>query len=143
MGTRVRSSIVLLAFVVCVCSASARVIGAQAPARQPSVTTDVVYGHKDGLALTLDVHRSAHPNGAGVISIVSGGWQSSVELAQIFTQAYPVHREGVHRLRRETRQLAEISHVGDRGGHAAVGPLHPSAREGVRCRSRPPWRVRR
>jgi hypothetical protein len=89
MGTRVRSSIVLLAFVVCVCSASARVIGAQAPARQPSVTTDVVYGHKDGLALTLDVHRSAHPNGAGVISIVSGGWQSSVELAQIFTQAYP------------------------------------------------------
>jgi acetyl esterase/lipase len=60
-----------------------------APARQPSVTTDVVYGHKDGLALTLDVHRSARPNGAGVISIVSGGWQSSVELAQIFTQAYP------------------------------------------------------
>ena len=53
------------------------------------MTTDVVYGHKDGLALTLDVHRSARPNGAGVISIVSGGWQSSVELAQIFTQAYP------------------------------------------------------
>src|SRR4030095_14977372 len=24
--------------------------------QQPSVTTDVVYGHKDGLALTLDVH---------------------------------------------------------------------------------------
>jgi acetyl esterase/lipase len=50
---------------------------------------DVVYGHKDGLALTLDVHRPAHPNGAGLISIVSGGWQSSVEMAQIFTQAYP------------------------------------------------------
>jgi hypothetical protein len=46
MGTRVRSSIVLLAFVVCVCSASAHVIGAQAPARQPSVTTGVVYGHR-------------------------------------------------------------------------------------------------
>ena len=26
------------------------------PARQPAVTTDVVYGHKDGLTLTLDVH---------------------------------------------------------------------------------------
>jgi hypothetical protein len=89
MGTRVGSSIVLLAFVVCVRSASARVIGAQAPARQPSVTTDVVYGHKDGLALTLDVHRPAHPNGAGLISIVSGGWQSSVEMAQIVSQAYP------------------------------------------------------
>ena len=56
---------------------------------QPSVTTDVVYGHKDGLALTFDVHRPAQPNGAGVIAIVSGGWQSSVEMAQIFSQAYP------------------------------------------------------
>ena len=86
-----RSPVVLLALVACVCAASAPVIGdAQAPARQPSVTTDVVYGHKDGLALTLDVHRSARPNGAGVISIVSGGWQSSVELAQIFT--HPIRR---------------------------------------------------
>jgi acetyl esterase/lipase len=89
-GTRVRSSIVLLALVACAYSASAaQVDDAQAPARQPSVTTDVVYGHKDGLALTLDVHRPARPNGAGLISIVSGGWQSSVEMAQIFTQAYP------------------------------------------------------
>jgi acetyl esterase/lipase len=89
-GTRSRSSVVLLALLACACSATARGIGTvPAPARQPSVTTDVVYGHKDGLALTLDVHRSARPNGAGVISIVSGGWQSSVELAQIFTQAYP------------------------------------------------------
>jgi hypothetical protein len=59
----------------------------EAPARQPSVTTDVVYGHKDGLALTFDVYRPAQPNGAGVISIVSGGWQSSVELAHIFAAA--------------------------------------------------------
>ena len=59
------------------------------PTLQPSVTRDVVYGHKDGLALTLDVHRPARPNGAGIISIVSGGWQSSVEMAQIFAQAYP------------------------------------------------------
>lgn len=56
---------------------------------QPSVTTDVVYGHDDGLALMLDVHRPARPNGAGVIVIVSGGWQSSAELARIFAQAYP------------------------------------------------------
>ena len=72
MGTRVRSSVVRLAVVVCVCSA-ARVLGAQAPARQPAVTTDVVYGYKDdGLALMLDVYRSARPNGAGVIAIASG-----------------------------------------------------------------------
>ena len=46
-------------------------------------------GTRDGLALTLDVHRPARPNGAGVIAIVSGGWQSSVELAQVFAQASP------------------------------------------------------
>ena len=46
------------------------------------MTTDVAYGHKDGLALTLDVHRPAHPNGAALISVVSGGLQSSVGLAK-------------------------------------------------------------
>jgi acetyl esterase/lipase len=59
-----------------------------APPRQPSVTTDVVYGHKDGLALTLDVHRSAQPNGAGVIAIVSGGYQSSVEMSRMIVDGY-------------------------------------------------------
>ena len=87
---RLRSSVALLALVACAYSASAAQVDAQAPARQPSVTTDVVYGQKeDGLALTLDVHRLAQPNGAGLICVVSGGWQSSVELARIFTQAYP------------------------------------------------------
>ena len=89
-GTRLRSPVVLLALVACVCSVSAPVIGdAQATARQPPVTMDVVYGHKDGLALTFDVHRPARPNGAGVISIVSGGWQSSVEMGRLIAQNYP------------------------------------------------------
>ena len=80
-STRLRSPVVLLALVACACSATPRGIGtALAPAPAPSVTTDVVYGHKDGLALTFDVHRPAQPNGVGVISIVSRGWQSSVEM---------------------------------------------------------------
>ena len=45
-------------------------------AEAQSVATDVVYGHKDGLALTFDVYSPAAPNGAGVISIISGGWRS-------------------------------------------------------------------
>ena len=90
MSNSLRSFVVVAALLTCACVASALGLeGAPEPALQPSVTTDVVYGHKDGLALTLDVYRPAHPNGAGVISIVSGGWQSSVEMAQIFTQAYP------------------------------------------------------
>ena len=88
-GTRLRSSVVLLALVAGACSATARGIGAApTPARQPSVTTDVVYGHKDGLALTFDVHRPAQPNGAGVIAIVSGGWQSSVEMSRLIVDGY-------------------------------------------------------
>jgi len=60
-----------------------------AQARPPSVTRDVVYGHKDGLALTFDVYRPPQPNGAGAISIVSGGWSSSVEMGDLIAQSYP------------------------------------------------------
>jgi len=66
-----------------------------AQARPVSVIRDVVYGHKDGLALTFDVYRSARPNGAGIISIVSGGWQSSVEMGDLIAQSYPpLNEEG-------------------------------------------------
>lgn len=41
-----------------------------------TVTPDVVYGHKDGLALTMDVFTPAQANGAGVLFMVSGGWFS-------------------------------------------------------------------
>ncbi|SFI74551.1 alpha/beta hydrolase [Planctomicrobium piriforme] len=44
---------------------------------QPQVQTDIVYGHKDGLALTFDVVRPEKPNGAGVLWLQSGGWYSS------------------------------------------------------------------
>jgi acetyl esterase/lipase len=44
---------------------------------QLDVTPDVVYGHKDGMALTYDVLRPTGPtNGAGVVYMVSGGWVS-------------------------------------------------------------------
>lgn len=61
--------------------------GPAAPPPEGLVTTDVVYGHKDGLALTFDVYQPARPNGAGVISVLSGGWQSSWELLQQYTAA--------------------------------------------------------
>ncbi|MEO1527166.1 MAG: alpha/beta hydrolase [Planctomycetota bacterium] len=37
---------------------------------------EIIYGHKDGLALTYDVFDPTHPNGAAVVFIVSGGWRS-------------------------------------------------------------------
>jgi len=42
------------------------------------IDPDVVYGHKDGLAMTMDVyHPEKEANGAGVLFMVSGGWYSS------------------------------------------------------------------
>jgi acetyl esterase/lipase len=89
MSNRFRSFAVLAALLPCACVASAPGRQGAPEQSQPSVTTDVVYGHKDGLALTLDVYRPAQPNGAGVISIVSGGWQSSVEMGRLMAQGYP------------------------------------------------------
>ena len=42
-----------------------------------SVIPDVVYGHKDGMALTFDVFTPpGEPNGIGILNMVSGGWIS-------------------------------------------------------------------
>jgi acetyl esterase/lipase len=55
---------------------------------------DVVYGHKFGMALEMDVWKPAKPNGAGVIFMVSGGFTSGIEsvdagfLAPIFVKSF-------------------------------------------------------
>src|SRR5947209_447085 len=41
------------------------------------VEADVIYGRKDGMALTLDVIKPAKANGAGILWIQSGGWYSN------------------------------------------------------------------
>ena len=38
---------------------------------------DVIYGHKEGVALTMDVFKPAKPNGIAVLWMVSGGWVSN------------------------------------------------------------------
>ena len=45
-------------------------------AERPTFTHDVVYGHKDGLAMTFDVITPKKQNGIGVLFMVSGGWYS-------------------------------------------------------------------
>jgi acetyl esterase/lipase len=40
-------------------------------------TSDIIYGRKAGMALTLDMFEPAKKNGAAVLFIVSGGWLSS------------------------------------------------------------------
>ena len=46
-------------------------------AQDVTVTPDVVYGHKYGMALTFDVFTPANANGAAVLDMVSGGWRSN------------------------------------------------------------------
>jgi acetyl esterase/lipase len=50
---------------------------AQDGAQATKIEPDVVYGHKDGLALTMDVyHPDANANKAAILFMVSGGWFS-------------------------------------------------------------------
>lgn len=49
----------------------------QAIAAEVAIRPDVVYGHKDGLAMTFDVYRPEEANGGTILFMVSGGWFSS------------------------------------------------------------------
>ena len=40
------------------------------------IKADVVYGHKDGMALVYDVIQPENSNGAAIVFMVSGGWYS-------------------------------------------------------------------
>lgn len=47
--------------------------------QEVAITPDIVYGHKDGLAMTMDVFRPKDKealNGVGIMFMVSGGWFS-------------------------------------------------------------------
>jgi len=46
-------------------------------AAEPRISADVVYGHKDGMALVYDVFQpGGEANGAAVVYMISGGWFS-------------------------------------------------------------------
>ncbi len=64
-------------------------------AEDAEIQPDVVYGHKDGMALTFDVIKPAKPNGAGVMFINSGGWYSIwVEPKQLVPAVRPLLSKG-------------------------------------------------
>lgn len=46
-------------------------------AQEPERIRDVIYTKHDGVALTMDIFKPANPNGAAVIKIISGGWNSN------------------------------------------------------------------
>lgn len=56
-----------------------KALGLPTPAELKTATyvRDVIYGHRDGMALTYDVFKPLKPNGALVVNMVSAGWRSS------------------------------------------------------------------
>lgn len=63
--------------VLCFCAAFAAVGRAEETPVAYQATEDVVYGHKDGLALTLDVVQpTENRKGLGLILVSSGSWMS-------------------------------------------------------------------
>jgi acetyl esterase/lipase len=57
------------------------------------VTKGVVYGHRQGQDLTMDVLRPAHPNGIGIVLMASGGWKSEAGSFRHWIAA-PILRRG-------------------------------------------------
>ncbi len=56
-----------------------KALGLPTPAELTTATyvRDVIYGHRDGMALTYDVFKPKSANGALVVNMVSAGWRSS------------------------------------------------------------------
>lgn len=70
---KVHHRVFVLLVLLAVCSPS--LVVAEEDVR---ITPDVVYGHKVGMALTMDVLQPTEDaNGAGLLFMVSGGWRSS------------------------------------------------------------------
>ncbi len=55
---------------LCLLASSAPLLAA------PKIEADIVYGRKDGMALTFDLIRPEKPNGAAILWIPTGGWYS-------------------------------------------------------------------
>ena len=55
---------------------------------QVSSQEDVIYGHKDGMALVYSVLTPANANGAAVVFMVSGGWYSRWAEPAVYQQRF-------------------------------------------------------
>jgi acetyl esterase/lipase len=50
---------------------------------------NVVYGHKDGMALVMDIYKpEGNANGAGVAYMISGGWMSSLGMQRAYESMF-------------------------------------------------------
>ena len=108
---------------------------------------DVVYGHKDGMALTFDVFKpEGEANGAGVLFMVSAGWVSRWAPPKTYMPFFkPVLDKGftVFAVRHGSRPIfkvpdarAGVGRAQTRRVHRGAGPVRPAGWCGVRRRGR-------
>lgn len=72
-----REFVLAVVLAVILASPLALPAGSAEPDASAKVEPDVVYGHKDGLAMTMDIFRpKSDANQAAVLFIMSGGWYS-------------------------------------------------------------------
>ncbi len=67
-----------------------------------SIRPDVVYGHKSGMALVMDAYIPSNANGAGVILVQSGGFNSGI------MKQYAEEMPGKYRLLEAKEMLLEL-----------------------------------
>ena len=100
MRLRVEYFVLLGILTGCVATEPEQAAVSDATASEVEIITDVVYGHKFGMALTLDVYRPAQPNGAGVLLMNSGGYFSPVV-------AFHTEEDGRYRMRSNSELRGE------------------------------------
>jgi acetyl esterase/lipase len=111
--------------------------GAAAAENGVEIRPDVVYGHKDGMALTYDVLRpTGKSNGAGILFMVSGGWFSrwsppdelAPRYATLIERGYTIYlvRHGSAPRYKVPEAVADVqkavAHIVDNAGSLGVDP---------------------
>ena len=141
-GEKMKKSV--LAALVCTAVMLAPASIAQESLVPISITPDVIYGHKMGMALTFDVLRPANANGAGVMFMVSGGWfsrhsppeRTALRFTELLGEGFTVFA-----VRHGSAPLFKVPEAVD--DVAPSNPLHPHERQRLRTRSGSSRRHRR
>jgi hypothetical protein len=75
------------------------------------VERNVVYGMVGGAALLMDVHRSAEPNGVGLVWIWGSGWQADEPygMGQLKNRGVPPGSRDTYRVRSQATHRSRPS----------------------------------
>jgi acetyl esterase/lipase len=93
---RIATAFIVAATLLQGCATAPNPPGSTVANDKVSITADVVYGHKDGMALFYDVFTPPKANGTAVLFMVSGGWFSRWrEPSERLTSLQPLLDRGI------------------------------------------------